>query len=148
MIFGIILLLGAVALFALWATAPSFGVPGYVYYDPAAGLWIIAIVLLIFAIVNFLMFFQSRNISTMVERSQYQEAKSKCLIWMIIGFIFAGLIVGIVFLIAYLKFDPLIRHTQPQAYPPAQPYPQQQPAYQQPQPYQPPPQQPQPPQNP
>lgn len=32
--------------------------------------------------------------------------------WMIIGFIFGGLIVGILLLVAYLRYDELLRYTQ------------------------------------
>ncbi|TET91764.1 MAG: zinc ribbon domain-containing protein [Methanomassiliicoccales archaeon] len=140
LLLGILFLLAGVGLLALWATRPAF-----MFVDPLAGAWIWALIPIIFGVVNFLIFFQTRSISTMVERSQYQEAKSKTLIWMILGFVLSGVIAGIVLLIAYLKFDPLIRHSQPQMYAQVQPY-QQQPAYQQP--YQPPPQQPQPPQPP
>jgi Tfp pilus assembly protein PilE len=40
---------------------------------------------------------------------------------MIIGFIFGGIIIGILLLIAYLKYDELIRRTGPSPPPPPPP---------------------------
>lgn len=44
--------------------------------------------------------------------SEYKRAKDKTLVWMIIGFILGGIIIGIIMLVAYLKYDELLRHTQ------------------------------------
>jgi len=102
---------------------------------------------IIVCILGFLFFAACKKINTMVDQGQYVQAKSKALVWMIIGIIFVMFIPGILLLIAYLKFDPLIRSQQPQHYPPPPqqqaPPPQQQ--YQQPPPQQQPPQQQQPP---
>jgi hypothetical protein len=101
-----------------------------------------AIFFIIFAVMDFLVFMNCKTISEMVDRRQYVQAKSKTLIWMIIGFIFGGIIPGVLMLVAYIKYDDLIRWGQPGAQ-----YPQQQPYYQpnpQAQPQQYPPQQPPP----
>ncbi len=115
-------------------------------------LYILAGIPIILVIINFDVFIQTKKISSMVDRGQYVEAKSKTLIWTILGFIIgcviiigmvmligfyifsiisfiSCVIISTVMLIAYLKFDPLIR-AQMWQYPARQPY--QQP-YQQPQ---------------
>lgn len=140
LIFGILFLLGG----ALWAVATLVW-PFYFYWWFLIG----PIFILIWGIVDILIYMNCKAISQMVDRRQYVEAKSKTLVWMIMGWIFGGILPGILMLIAYIKYDDLIRWGQPgqhpypqqpygqppQQYPPQQ-YPQQQ--YQQP----PPPQQP------
>jgi hypothetical protein len=140
LIFGILFILIAV----IWI------VTALVWVFFVAWALIPAVFVLIFGIMDFMVFSNCRAISAMVDRRQYVEAKSKTLIWMIIGFIFGGVLPGVLILIAYLKFDDLIRWGQPgQPMPPQQPYypqqqqyPQQQPPPQQYPPQQPPPQQP------
>jgi hypothetical protein len=112
----------------------------YWYYVPdwRTGYLIAFIIVIVMAVISFIIFMQTRTISAMVDQRQYQQAKSKTLIWTVLGFIFGGIIVGILFLIAYLKYDDLIRWGQPGQAPP-QPYPQQQYPPQQYPPQQPPP---------
>ena len=96
---------------------------------------IIGIIPILLGVVDILIYTNCKTISHMGDRRQYQEAKSKTLVWMVIGFIFGGLIPGLLILLAYLKFDDLIRATQPVYYPPPQQYyPQQPPPQQQPPP--------------
>jgi hypothetical protein len=142
LIFGILFILLAVLLMVLALT----------WFVILIWSLIPAIVILIFGIMDFLVFMNCKAISGMVDRRQYVEAKSKTLIWMIIGFIFGGVLPGVLILVAYLKFDNLIRWGQPgqpqpqqpyyppQQQPPPQQYPQQQPPPQQYPPQQPPPQ--------
>ncbi len=59
-------------------------------------------------IMGFLFFMNCKKINELVDQRQYEQAKSKTLIWMIIGIIFVYFIPGILLLIAYLKFDNLI----------------------------------------
>jgi hypothetical protein len=66
------------------------------------------ILFIIWAVVLIVIYIQLKEIEAMVNQRRYEEAKSKTLIWMILGFILAGIIIGILLLIAYLKFDPLI----------------------------------------
>jgi hypothetical protein len=112
LIFGILLFLGGLAYAALLAVA---------------GLLILAFVpvlLIIWGVVDFIIYMQCREIESMVNSRQYEAAKSKTLVWMIIGFIIGGILVGIFLLIAYLKFDPLINWQRSQGgagVPPAQP---------------------------
>lgn len=104
-IFGVILLL--VGLFVLAASAifPLFG--------------LFAIPFVIFGIIDIVLFYEAGQIRSMVDQGQYEAAKSKTLVWTILGFILGGIIVGILFLIAYLKFDPLINWQRSQGSAPA-----------------------------
>ncbi len=70
---------------------------------------------IIMAILSLLVYYEAKQIIKLVDQRQYSQAKSKTLAWMIIGFIFSFIIVGILLLIAYLKFDDLIGKTQMQA---------------------------------
>lgn len=71
---------------------------------------IIGIIPIIFAIINFIIRDKLKEINRMIDKEKYKRAKEKQLIWAIIGFLLAGIIVGIILLIAYIKYDELIRH--------------------------------------
>ncbi|MGA7475942.1 MAG: hypothetical protein WBW47_01830 [Thermoplasmata archaeon] len=71
-------------------------------------LFIVGIIPLIFGIINIVIYIQMKEIAAMVDQHQYEQAKSKTLVWMILGFILGGILIGILLLIAYLKFDPVI----------------------------------------
>ncbi|HUI38538.1 MAG TPA: hypothetical protein VLY85_02795, partial [Thermoplasmata archaeon] len=76
-------------------------------------------------IIDWIIWFQIGEIIQMVDRGQYDAAKNKTIIWMILGFIFGWIIVGIFLLLAYLKFDPVInwqRQMGQGAMPPGQPF--------------------------
>lgn len=115
-IFGILIFLGGIAYAAVayaaytscTAVAGSIcaGI-GFVLVGP--------IILMIFGVVDVVIYLQMKEIETMVNQRQYEAAKSKTLIWMILGFILGGLLVGILLLIAYLKYDPLITWQRNQA---------------------------------
>jgi hypothetical protein len=131
LVFGIILLLAGLALAALDAAVYSTctAVAGNV----CAGIGFILIgpiILIIFGVIDFIIFVKVKSIEGLVNNRQYEQAKSATLVWMILGFILGGLIIGILLLIAYLKFDPLINASRqasgqmpPPGYgaPPAQP---------------------------
>ncbi len=127
-IFGIIVcviaLLGAILelyWYAVWESYDYY----WGYADDMVRTWYIiyAVILILMFIFGLIFFMQCNKISQMVDQRQYVQAKSKTLIWTIIGFLFVGVIPGILLLIAYLKFDTLIRSTQTQGYGPApQPY--------------------------
>jgi hypothetical protein len=72
------------------------------------GFAILAIFLVLWGVIDFMIYLRLREIEGMVNQRQYEAAKSRTLIWMILGFIIGGIIVGILLLVAYLKFDPLI----------------------------------------
>jgi hypothetical protein len=112
LIFGIIYLLAGIAYLAYVAWLASV-CSTFVGYDPYCG-GVIAFALifpafiLIWGIVDFLLWINVKQIEGMVDAGQYEAAKSKTLIWVIMGFIFGGIITGIFMLLAYLKFDPVI----------------------------------------
>ena len=123
-IFGIIILLGGIAYAAFVAYLASV-CSTYIGYDPYCGsavasALIPAIWLVIAGVVAVLVYMQMRSIEDKVNAHQYEAAKSQTLIWMILGFIF-GILLGIILLIAYIKFDPLITASrqQPGQMPPA-----------------------------
>ena len=71
--------------------------------------WPLALVGILIVIIGYVFYDNCIKINQMIDQGQYQQAKSKTLIWMIIGFIFLNMIPGIILLIAYTKFDDLIR---------------------------------------
>ena len=74
--------------------------------------WPIMIAGLLPMIMGLLFYMNCKKINELVDQRQYEQAKSKTLIWMIIGIIFVYFIPGILLLIAYLKFDNLINSTR------------------------------------
>ena len=69
---------------------------------------IIGIVPLIFGIIDVIGYVRLKELETMVNQHQYEQAKPRTILWMIVGFILGYIIVGVLVLIAYLKFDPAI----------------------------------------
>jgi len=110
-IFGILLALGGVAwaAFLAWAysNCSAVGLGGYCA-GPLAFAIIPAIVIIVFGVVDFLVYMQMKEIEAMVNQRQYEAAKAKTLVWMVLGFILGGVLPGVLLLIAYLKFDPCI----------------------------------------
>ena len=75
-------------------------------------------------IVGILIWMKTKDIIKLVDERKYKEAKEKTLIWMILGFLFTGIVPGILLLLAYLKYDDLIKQQQtppPEAVPPPPP---------------------------
>ena len=72
-------------------------------------LLIVGIVPLIFGIVDLIIWRNLKTINEMIDKGSYGEAKSKQLVWMVLGFILGGILPGILLLIGYLKYDELIR---------------------------------------
>ena len=66
----------------------------------------------IFGVIDIVVFYECREIIRLTDRRQLSAAKEKTLIWMIVGLIFGFIIVGIFMLIAYIKFDDLMRAYQ------------------------------------
>ncbi len=83
-------------------------------------LFFVGIVPLIFGIFDLVIWMKCKEINGLMEQRRYGDARDKTLLWMILGFIFGGLLPGILLLVAFLKFDPLLRATQPPQ-PPQQP---------------------------
>ncbi len=110
-IFGVILFLVGLAyvaiVWAAWSACGSLGTGAYC--GSALGAILIApIAIVIFGIVDVVIYTQMKHIETMVNERRYEEAKSRTLIWMVLGFLLGGILVGVLLLVAYLKFDPLI----------------------------------------
>lgn len=63
----------------------------------------------IFGVIDIVVFYECREIIRLTEQRQLSAAKDKTLIWMIVGLIFGFIIVGLFMVIAYIKFDDLIR---------------------------------------
>ncbi len=75
-------------------------------------LFLVGIVPLIFGIIDIVIYFQIKEIDSLIDQQRYNDAKNKTFIWMIIGILLAGVIVGILLLIAYIKYDDIIRAVQ------------------------------------
>ena len=60
------------------------------------------------AVVNLAFFIEVGAMQDLVASGQYQSAKQKALVWVILGFIFGWIVVGAIVLAAYLKFDGVI----------------------------------------
>lgn len=96
LIIGILLFLGFLG-FAGIAAASGFPIVAVVF------IW-----LLIFAVIDLVVWMKLGEVLRLVDQGQYAEAKRKTVVWMILSFIFTFILVGILLLIAYLKFDPVI----------------------------------------
>jgi hypothetical protein len=73
---------------------------------------IVGIIPIILGVIDILIYTNCNEIIKLVDIGRYRDAKEKTLVWMIIGFIFGGIVVGILLLVAYLKYDELLRYTQ------------------------------------
>ncbi len=108
-IFGIILLLGGLAYTALvilsWEACTA--VVGNICFGLGIVL-VFPLLVVIWGVIDFIIWLQMKEIESLVDQRQYEAAKSKTLLWMILGFILGGIIIGILLLVAYLKFDPVI----------------------------------------
>jgi uncharacterized membrane protein len=73
---------------------------------------VFGIIPLVFGIMDILVYIYCNDIVRTIESGEYERAKEKTLTWMIIGFIIGGLIPGILLLVAYMKYDELLRHVR------------------------------------
>lgn len=73
---------------------------------------LVGIPLIIFAIINFIIRGAMKNINNLIDQGRYKEAKDKELLWVILGFLLGGIIIGVIILIAFLKYDGLLRQVQ------------------------------------
>ena len=72
----------------------------------------IGIFLIAMGVLDIVIYTECNSIRKLIGERRYREAKSKTLTWAIVGFIFGWFVVGILLIIAYLKFDDLIRWAQ------------------------------------
>lgn len=110
-IFGILILLGGI-IYAAWVAYLASVCSTFIGYDAYCGGAIVgalipAIWLVISGVFLLFVYMQMKSIEAKVNARQYEQAKSQTLIWMILGFVF-GILLGIILLIAYIKYDPLI----------------------------------------
>jgi RsiW-degrading membrane proteinase PrsW (M82 family) len=70
---------------------------------------LIGIIFIVFGVINLIIRSNIREINNFIDNKEYSKAKEKQLLWVVIGFILGGLIIGIILLIAYLKYDDLLR---------------------------------------
>ena len=71
---------------------------------------LVGVVFIIFAVINFVIRSNLKEINRLIDQGEYRRAKEKEMVWMILGFILGGIIIGIILLIAYIKYDDLIRY--------------------------------------
>ena len=71
---------------------------------------LVGVIFIIFAVINFVIRSNLKEINHLIDQGEYRRAKEKEMTWMILGFILGGIIIGIILLIAYIKYDDLIRH--------------------------------------
>jgi hypothetical protein len=117
-IFGVLILLSGLV-YAAWVAYLASVCSTFVGFDPYCGGAVLAallpaIWLVIGGVVALLVYMQMKSIEQKVDAHQFEAAKSQTLIWMVLGFIF-GILLGIVLLIAYIKFDPVITWSRSQA---------------------------------
>jgi hypothetical protein len=109
LIFGILLLLGGLAYVGLVvaAYAACSSITGNICLGLGVVIWF-PILVVIWGVFDIFLYIRMKEFETLVNNRQYELAKSRTLLWMILGFILGGIIIGILLLIAYIKFDPLI----------------------------------------
>ncbi len=97
------------AIGTIWALAVLTSA-GYGAYG-AVGASVYAIYIVVVFLFLLFVYLRIGAIRDLVDAGRLAEAKERTLIWMILGFIF-GILVGVLLLIAYIKFDPAIRWQQ------------------------------------
>ncbi len=78
----------------------------------------IGFILMIPAAINIWIYMKCNEIIKHIEERRYREAKEETLWPMILGFILSWIIVGILLLVAYMKYDELLRKRIPPPPPP------------------------------
>jgi hypothetical protein len=121
LIFGILILIGGV-IYAGLAIAAYDACTSVIGNYCGAGLGFLLIwpvLLVIFGVIDFVIWIEMKDIERLVDQRQYEAAKSKTFLWMILGFILGGVITGVLLLVTYLKFDPVINWARGQGQVPA-----------------------------
>lgn len=70
---------------------------------------LIGIIGIAFGIIDIWLYYKCSEIIKLIDGGELKRAKNETLIPMILGFIFSWIIVGILLLIAYIKYDEVIR---------------------------------------
>ncbi len=101
-VFAVILFLWGL-ISGLWVlTAAIWGGPGVLFALTGP------FFLIVFGVVDFLLWREIDSIEVMVNERRFREAKEKTLVWGIISLILGGVLPGIFLLIAYIKYDEVI----------------------------------------
>lgn len=69
----------------------------------------IGIIFIIFGVIDLIIRSNIKEVNNLIDNKEYKKAKEKQLLWVVIGFILGGLIIGIILLISYLKYEELFR---------------------------------------
>ena len=110
-VFGILLILGGlagVAFLSLISNACRAATNCTVNSGGLGFVTLLGLFVLLLGVIDLVIYLKMKNLEALVDARQYEQAKHETLIWMILGFILGGLIPGVLLLIAYIKFDPLI----------------------------------------
>lgn len=78
----------------------SVGAPGWAY--------LFSIFVIVWSLVDFGIAIAVGGIREQVTAGKFQEARSALLLWVILGFVLGGIILGVVLLLAYVKLDLVI----------------------------------------
>lgn len=70
---------------------------------------LVGVIGIVFGIIDIWLHYKCNEIIRLIDRSELRQAKNETLVPMILGFIFSWIIVGILLLIAYIKYDEAIR---------------------------------------
>ncbi len=81
----------------------------YMVIGAVTFIFYVGVIFIIFAVIDIFIYIRAKEISELIDRGRYSEAKDSTLTLMIIGLLLGGFIVGILLLIAYMKYDELIR---------------------------------------
>jgi amino acid transporter len=73
-------------------------------------IFIIGVFFIIFGVVNLLIWNKLKEINSLVNQGVYQRAKEEQITWAILGLLLGGIVIGIILLISYLKYDEVIRY--------------------------------------
>lgn len=73
-------------------------------------IFFVGIIFIIFGVVNLLVWNKVKEIDALVTQGHYQRAKEEQLTWSLIGLLLGGVVIGIILLVAYLKYDEILRH--------------------------------------
>lgn len=70
---------------------------------------LVGVVGVVLGVIDIWLYYKCNEIIGLIDRGELRRAKNETLVPMILGFIFSWIIVGILLLIAYIKYDEAIR---------------------------------------
>lgn len=72
-------------------------------------IFLVGIVFIAFAFVNFIIRWKLQEINTLIRDKKFLQAKNEQLVWTIFGFLIGGILIGVILIIAYTKYEELSR---------------------------------------